>query len=111
RKHFADRMFNAIVNFNTKLKEAASFGQPINEYDPASKGHRNFRSLAEEVLGSHVQQQRHEFVNSLANQLESISATADELLKSTNMPIRKAAQPKTEQLSPLKEPETKRATG
>ena len=108
RKHFADRMFNAIVNFNTKLKEAASFGQPINEYDPASKGHRNFRSLAEEVLGSHVQQQRHEFVNSLASQLESISATADELLKSTNMPIRKAViQPGTEQLSPLKEPETK----
>ena len=107
RKHFADRMFNAIVNFNTKLKEAASFGQPINEYDPASKGHRNFRLLAEEVLGSHVQQQRHEFVNSLANQLESISATADELLKSTNMPIRKTAQPKTEQLSPPKEPETK----
>ena len=107
RKHFADRMFNAIVNFNTKLKEAASFGQPINEYDPASKGHRNFRSLAEEVLGSHVQQQRHEFVNSLASQLESISATADELLKSTNVPIRKAAQPKTEQLSPTKEPETK----
>ncbi|MHC4336455.1 MAG: AAA family ATPase [Planctomycetota bacterium] len=107
RKHFADRMFNAIVNFNTKLKEAASFGQPINEYDPTSKGHRNFRSLAEEVLGSHVQQQRHEFVNSLASQLESISATADELLKSTNVPIRKAAQPKTEQLSPPKEPETK----
>jgi chromosome partitioning protein len=98
RKHFADRMFKAIVNFNTKLKEAASFGQPINEYDPTSKGQRNFRTLAEEVLGSHMQQQRHEFVNSLANQLESISATADELLKSANVPIKKAAPPpETEQ--------------
>jgi len=91
RKHFADRMFNAIVNFNTKLKEAASFGQPINEYDPTSKGQKNFRSLAEEVLGSRVKRQHHDFVNSLATQLESISSTAEELLKTTNVPIRKAS--------------------
>ena len=90
RKHFADRMFNAIVNFNTKLKEAASFGQPINEYDPASKGQLNFRTLAEEVLGFQATQQRHDFVNSLANQLESISTSADELLKTANVPIKRA---------------------
>jgi chromosome partitioning protein len=93
RKHFADRMFKAIVNFNTKLKEAASFGQPINEYDPTSRGQRNFRSLAEEVLGSHMQQQRRDFVNSLASQLESISATADELLKGANLPIKEPVPP------------------
>jgi len=107
RKHFADRMFKAIVNFNTKLKEATSFGQPINEYDPTSKGHRNFRLLAEEVLGCHLQQQRHEFVNTLATQLENISATADELLKSTNVPIRKTAPLRTERPSLAKEPEPK----
>jgi len=104
RKHFADRMFNAIVNFNTKLKEAASFGQPINEYDPASKGQLNFRALAEEVLGSQVTQQRHDFVNTLANQLESISATADELLKTTNLPIRKTPPAQTtDQSQPARE--------
>jgi chromosome partitioning protein len=96
KKHFADRMFKAIVNFNTKLKEAASFGQPINEYDPTSKGQLNFRTLAEEVLGSQAKQQRHDFVNSLATQLDSISATADELLKTANVPIRMATPtPKT----------------
>ncbi|MHC4648041.1 MAG: AAA family ATPase [Planctomycetota bacterium] len=83
RKHFADKMFKTIVNFNTKIKEAASLGQPINEYDPASKGERDFRDLAAEVVGSQVKLQRHEFVNSLASQLEAISATADELLKAT----------------------------
>jgi chromosome partitioning protein len=46
RKHFADKMFGTIVNFNTKIKEAASFGQPISEYDPASRGQRDFRLLA-----------------------------------------------------------------
>jgi chromosome partitioning protein len=87
RSHFADKMFKTVVCFNTKIKEASSFGQPISEYDPASKGHKDFHSLAEEVLGSQSKQQRHEFVNSLADQLESISATADELLKTTRPPV------------------------
>ncbi|MGD8786544.1 MAG: ParA family protein, partial [Phycisphaerales bacterium] len=63
RSHFGDKMFKTIVCFNTKIKEASSFGQPISEYDPASKGHKDFHSLAQEVLGSHQKQQRHEFVN------------------------------------------------
>jgi chromosome partitioning protein len=87
RSHFSEKMFNTVVSFNTKIKEASSFGQPISEYDPASKGQKDFHSLAEEVLGSQSQQQRHEFVNSLADQLESISATADELLQTTKPPV------------------------
>jgi chromosome partitioning protein len=83
RSHFDDKMFKTVVSFNTKIKEASSFGQPISEYDPASKGRRDFSSLAEEILGSQKQQQRHEYVNSLADQLESISASADELLQAT----------------------------
>ncbi|HUW19462.1 MAG TPA: AAA family ATPase [Sedimentisphaerales bacterium] len=90
RKHFADKMFKTIVNFNTKIKEAASLGQPICEYDPASKGHRDFRCLAEELIGSQAKLQRHEFVNSLAGQLEAISATADELLQAVNVPAQTA---------------------
>jgi len=87
RSHFSDKMFKTVVCFNTKIKEASSFGQPISEYDPASKGQKDFHSLAEEVLGSQSQQQRHDFVNSLADQLESISATADELLRTTRPPV------------------------
>jgi len=87
RKHFEDKMFKTIVNFNTKIKEAASLGQPISEYDPASKGRRDFHALAEEIISSHARLQRHEFVNSLADQLEAISATADELLMATKQGI------------------------
>ena len=83
RNHFDEKMFKTVVSFNTKIKEASSFGQPISEYDPASKGRRDFSSLAEEILSSQRKQQRHEFVNSLADQLESISASADELLEAT----------------------------
>jgi len=97
RSHFSEKMFNTVVSFNTKIKEASSFGQPISEYDPASKGQKDFHSLAEEVLGSQSQQQRHEFVNSLADQLESISATADELLQTTRPPVTTVPVPETPQ--------------
>ncbi len=83
RSHFSDRMFKTVVNFNTRIKEAASFGQPIGEYDPASKGQQDFRSLAQEVIGAseHPQVKSKRLVDSLADQLESIGASATELLK------------------------------
>jgi chromosome partitioning protein len=96
RKHFADKMFKTIVNFNTKIKEAASLGQPISEYDPTSRGQRDFRSLAQEVVGSQPNLQRRESVSSLADQLETISATADELLKTAKTPIEAVQPSKTE---------------
>jgi chromosome partitioning protein len=89
RSHFADRMFKTVVNFNTKIKEAASFGQPISEYDPASKGQQDFRSLAQEVIGveeqSYTKSKR--LVDSLADQLESIGASANQLLRATKAEV------------------------
>ncbi|MFZ0035628.1 MAG: AAA family ATPase [Sedimentisphaerales bacterium] len=93
RSHFADKMFKTIVNFNTKIKEASSLGQPICEYDPASKGQKDFHALAEEIIDPQAKQQRSEIVQSLANRLEAISVTADELLQSTKPAIK--ALPKT----------------
>jgi chromosome partitioning protein len=88
RNRFGDKMFRTIISFNTKLKEASSFGQPISEYDSASKGRKDFSALAGEILGAQTMQQRNEFVNSLAEQLESISASADELLQTAKLPAR-----------------------
>jgi chromosome partitioning protein len=93
RGHFGDKMFKTVVNFNTKIKEASSFGQPISEYDSTSKGYKDFRLLADEVLSSQVKQQRREFVNSLAGQLESISVTADELLEAAKPTIKASPTP------------------
>jgi chromosome partitioning protein len=88
RAHFGDRMFKTVVNFNTRIKEASSFGQPINEYDPASKGQQDFRQLAQEVVGSEERPQvkSKRLVDSLADQLEAIGASANELLKATKPP-------------------------
>ncbi len=96
RSHFGDKMFKTMVNFNTKLKEAASFGQPISEYDPASKGQKDFRALAQEVIDSESKQQRHELVNTLSSQLDALGSTADELLQSIKPEIKTIEPFKTE---------------
>ncbi|MGA2093590.1 MAG: AAA family ATPase [Sedimentisphaerales bacterium] len=94
KSHFGDKMFKTVVNFNTKLKEAASLGQPISEYDAASKGHNDFQNLAKEVLhigtAGQAGQQHRQIVESLSQKLEAISATADELLEKAKAPFAKA---------------------
>ncbi|MFW5682212.1 MAG: AAA family ATPase, partial [Phycisphaeraceae bacterium] len=50
KSRFSDRLLPLVINFNAKLKEAASFGQPITEYDPASKGMADFDELADYLL-------------------------------------------------------------
>ena len=52
RAKFRDYLMDSTVNFNTKLKEAASFGQPITEYDPGSRGYKDFVNLARELMGT-----------------------------------------------------------
>ena len=94
RSCFGDKMLKTIVNFNTKLKEAASFGQPICEYDPASKGRNDFQALAEEIIAGETMPQRKELIKTLSNQLEDISSSAEELLKAVEPAVyQKAAAP------------------
>ncbi|MEM6749705.1 MAG: AAA family ATPase [Planctomycetota bacterium] len=45
RRHFGDALLPSVINFNSKLKEAASVGQPITEYDAASRGMQDFEQL------------------------------------------------------------------
>jgi len=51
RAKFKHCLMESAINFNTKLKEAASFGQPITEYDPGSRGYKDFVNLARELMG------------------------------------------------------------
>jgi len=50
RRQFDDKLLPVVVYYNSKLKEAASFGQPINEYDPSSRGMQDFEKLADWIL-------------------------------------------------------------
>ncbi|MCJ7674022.1 MAG: AAA family ATPase [Sedimentisphaerales bacterium] len=105
RSHFGDKMLRTIINFNTKIKEASSFGQPISEYDAASKGQKDFAGLAREIIGAEAKQQRRQMVNSLTEQLESISTSATDLLEATKpqpqaVQSRQPKEPAEQQLTP-----------
>ncbi len=104
RSHFGDKMFKTVVNFNTKLKEAASFGQPIGEYDPASKGHNDFQALVKEILHSGApgqpEKQRRQVVESLSEKLEAISATAEQLLEKAKPAPAAVRQPEAAKRKP-----------
>jgi len=49
-KHFGDRLFKTFIPRNIRLSEAPSHGQPIIEYDTASKGANAYRLLAREFI-------------------------------------------------------------
>lgn len=50
QKFFPKRIFKSVIPRNIRLAEAPSFGQPIAQYDPWSKGAQAYASLAKEVL-------------------------------------------------------------
>ena len=50
RKHFQDLVFETVINRNTRIGEAPSFGKPIIMYDADSTGARDYMNLAREIL-------------------------------------------------------------
>ncbi|MDM8202410.1 ParA family protein [Allofournierella massiliensis] len=52
KKFFGDKVYKTTVPRNVRLSEAPSYGQPINYYDPASKGCEAYRAMAKELLNN-----------------------------------------------------------
>jgi len=50
KKHFADMVFDTIIQRNVRLSEAPSYGESIIKYDASSKGASNYLNLANEIL-------------------------------------------------------------
>ena len=50
RKHFGPRCLRVPIHLSAKLREAASYGQPVCEYDPSSRGTQDFARLAQYLL-------------------------------------------------------------
>ena len=50
QRFFGDALYRTVIHRNVTIKEAASFGVPITDYDPRSRGAQDYMSLAEEVL-------------------------------------------------------------
>lgn len=58
KKYLPQKVYRTIIVRNVRLSEAPSFGQPIMEYDKASKGAQCYMELAEELLQNNSQKAR-----------------------------------------------------
>jgi chromosome partitioning protein len=92
RKRHGDAMFKNFINFNTKLKESTSLGQPITEYDPTSSGCRDFQKFARELIAmgngaslptaaAFTSPNQHD--QELMRRADALAAQADQLLATT----------------------------
>ena len=101
RKRFEGMVCSTLLNFNTKLKEGASFGQPIVEYAPSSAGARDFQKLAREVIASEPEVMP---TDEMLERIEQMAIEADRLLATTaklidpNRPPTQAKQDQADQV-------------
>ena len=50
KKYFDNKVYKTVIPRNVRLSEAPSYGMPITEYDPKSKGAKSYLKLAKEFL-------------------------------------------------------------
>lgn len=50
KKYFKEKVYTTVIPRNVRLAEAPSYGMPITEYDPKSKGAEAYLEFAEEFL-------------------------------------------------------------
>jgi len=55
-EHFGDRVYRTVIPRNVRLAEAPSYGQPILQYDAASRGSMAYTALAGELLRREAKQ-------------------------------------------------------
>ena len=50
QEHFKDRLYRTIIPRNVRLAEAPSYGMPVLQYDPGSRGAVAYLALAGEII-------------------------------------------------------------
>jgi chromosome partitioning protein len=55
KKYFKEKVYATVIPRNVRLAEAPSFGMPIMEYDPKSKGAEAYMEFADEFLEMEAQ--------------------------------------------------------
>jgi chromosome partitioning protein len=50
RRHFPDRTFETVIPRSVRLSEAPSYGKPVLEYEPTSRGASAYADLAQELI-------------------------------------------------------------
>src|SRR5699024_5249488 len=53
KRFFKDKVYQTIIPRNVRISEAPSHGMSIIDYDPSSRGAKEYMALAKEVLAAH----------------------------------------------------------
>ena len=58
QKYFNNKVYKTVIPRNVRLSEAPSYGLPITEYDPKSKGAKSYIKLAKEFLSMNEEERK-----------------------------------------------------
>ncbi|MGD9022484.1 MAG: ParA family protein [Deltaproteobacteria bacterium] len=61
RSVFRENVFETVIRYNIRLREAGDCGLPVGEYDKHAIGYKDYEDLAEEVMGSKGTRMDHAF--------------------------------------------------
>lgn len=90
QSYFNKKVYKTIIPRITKLAEAPSYGQPITEYAPKSRGSQVYDSLAKEVLKAHGKNSKEPKKRGLGRGLEALfdeSPQVQETEEITEIPL------------------------
>ncbi|MEI3356955.1 MAG: ParA family protein [Clostridia bacterium] len=58
KKYFENKVYKTVIPRNVRLSEAPSYGMPITEYDPRSKGAKSYTKFAREFLKQNEEEKK-----------------------------------------------------
>ena len=58
KKYFGDKVYKTVIPRNVRLSEAPSYGMPITEYDPKSKGAKSYDKFTKEFLKKNEEEKK-----------------------------------------------------
>ncbi len=58
KKYFGDKVYKTVIPRNVRLSEAPSYGMPITEYDPRSKGAKSYIKFAKEFAKENEEEKK-----------------------------------------------------
>ena len=58
KKYFENKVYKTVIPRNVRLSESPSYGMPITEYDPRSKGAKSYTKFAREFLKQNEEEKK-----------------------------------------------------
>jgi len=77
RDQHGPTMLNTVIRYHVGLREAAAMGSPIAEFRPESRGHEDYRALAQEFLAAGLQLEYEQMARTEARELKADEQAVD----------------------------------